>query len=159
MFQLFGPPEAFYKEAINYLSYTPVNNISEGDQYVLATDMAIAALTGKGIYNYGEVLGTPVFPILKNSPNSWIHQLVTSLHTGNIDSFNSIIDLNKNKYFSQHSLAENHELIKQKIVLLSLMNLIYERSSHDRNICFSDISNRARVPLEQVILFHNYFIP
>lgn len=145
-----GPPELFYKEAITYLSYTPVTNITAEDQFILATDMALAALISGGIYNFGEVLGTPVLHVLKNSPNSWLHELVVALHRGNIDDFNSIVDKSKDKYFQQPSLASKHEELKQKVVLLSVMNMVFERAAHDRTITFSEISNRSRIPLDQV---------
>ena len=112
--------------------------------------MALAALISGGIYNFGEVLGTPVLHVLKNSPNSWLHELVVALHRGNIDDFNSIVDKSKDKYFQQPSLASKHEELKQKVVLLSVMNMVFERAAHDRTITFSEISNRSRIAVDQV---------
>ena len=140
----------FYQEAITYLSYTPVSNISAEDQFILATDMAIAALISAGIYNFGEVLGTPVLHVLKNSPNSWLHELVVALHKGSIDDFNCVVDNNRDKYFQQPSLASKHEELKQKVVLLSVMNMAFERAAHDRTITFAEISNRSRIAIDQV---------
>jgi len=143
----------FYKEAITYLSYTPVHNISLDEQYVLATDMALAALISDGIYNFGEVLGTAVLHVLKKSPNAWLYDLVVALHKGSIDNFNEIVDSNREKYFLQPSLASKHEDLKQKVVLLALMNLVFERASNDRMLGFRDISKRARISVDQVTIF------
>lgn len=148
--KIVGPPELFYKEAITYLSYTPVSTIQTDDQFILATDMALAALISDGIYNFGEVLGTPVLHVLKNSPNAWLHELVVALHRGSIDDFNSTVDKNREKYFEQPSLANKHEELKQKVVLLSVMNLVFERAAHDRTLAFTEISGRSRIALDQV---------
>ena len=145
-----GPPEHFYKEAITYLSYTPVHDIPSDQQYILATDMALAALISEGVYNFGEVLGTPVLHVLKSTPNSWLHDLVVALHRGSIDDFNSIVDANRETYFQQPSLSNKHEEMKQKVVLLSLMNMVFERASNDRTLNFIDIADRSRIPLNQV---------
>ena len=43
-----------------YLAYTPMDAISAEDKYDLATDVAMSAITGEDIYNFGEVLATPI---------------------------------------------------------------------------------------------------
>lgn len=73
-----------------------------------------------------------------------------ALHKGDIDNFNFIIDTYKNQYFSQPSLAAKHEDIKKKVVLLCLLNIAFERPSHDRTISFVDIASKTRIPLDQV---------
>ena len=112
--------------------------------------MALAALISEGIYNFGEVLGTPVLHVLKNSTNAWLHELVVSLHRGSIDDFNSIVDANREKYYQQIQLSSKHVELQQKVVLLSVMNMVFERASHDRTLSFVEISRRCRIPLDQV---------
>jgi 26S proteasome regulatory subunit N9 len=148
--QVAGPPELFYRESILYLSYTPVSAISAEEQYVLATDMALAALISDDIYNFGEVLSTPVLHTLRETPNSWLYELVVSLHKGDIDVFNNIVDTCRDKYLQQPSLGAKWDSLKQKVVLLGLMNLVFERASHDRTLAFADIAARTRIPTDQV---------
>ena len=71
-----GPPDVYYKHALMLLAYTPLevattslvrSNCSVSCFFVwwqsmgaeksaaLATDMSLAALTGEGVYNFGEV--------------------------------------------------------------------------------------------------------
>ena len=52
-----GPPEAFYKEAVLYLNYTAMADIDNA--YQLAVDLSLAALTGDGVFNFGQVVTTP----------------------------------------------------------------------------------------------------
>jgi 26S proteasome regulatory subunit N9 len=145
-----GPPADFYKTALQYLAYTPPTQIPAEERYALATDMALAALTGEGVYNFGEVIATPVLAELTDSPNQYLRDLVIALNQGNIDVFNAVIDSNREVYFAQEVLKNCHEQIQQKVVLLSLMNVVFELPSHERNISFATIANESRVPIEQV---------
>jgi len=133
-----------------FLAYTPIEELRIEDKFVLATDMVLAAITGENIFNFGEVIASPILGALKGSPNQWMHDLVLAMNRGSIDDFNAIINANRDQYFAQPSLAGRHENIKKKIVLLALMNIAFERPSHDRQILFSDISARTRIPLDQV---------
>lgn len=148
--QSVGPPAEFYKTALLYLAYTPADQLSAEETYALATDMALAALTGDGVYNFGEVIATPVLAVLQGSPNQYLHDLVIALNQGNIDVFNAVIDSNKEAYFSQDVLKNCHDQVQQKVVLLSLMNVVFELPSHERNISYTTIATVSRVPIEQV---------
>jgi 26S proteasome regulatory subunit N9 len=148
--KVIGPPQEFYKAALMFLSYSPMEDMSPDQKITLATDMALASTTGENIYNFGEVLATPILQALEGTPNAWLFDLVIHLNAGDVDKFNSLVDAHRDQYFAQPALAQRHEDVKKKIVLLSLMNLVFERHSHDRCIPFSDIATRTRLPMEQV---------
>jgi 26S proteasome regulatory subunit N9 len=133
-----------------YLAYTPVETLSADEQFQLATDMVLAALVGEGVYNFGEVIATPVLAALVGSPNQFLHDLVIALNNGDIDVFNSIVEANREAYFSHEVLTNCHADIQQKVVLVAVMNIVFERHSHDRSIPYATIANTAKIPLEQV---------
>jgi 26S proteasome regulatory subunit N9 len=112
--------------------------------------MSLAALTGEGVYNFGEVLATPLLSSLDGTENQYLFDLIKAMNTGDVDSYNSIVNLHSEKYFTQPVLKIFHEKIQQKVVLLSLMDLIFKRSSHDRTLSYQDISEKTRLPIEQV---------
>eukprot|EP00602_Paraphysomonas_sp_CaronLab_P000635 CAMPEP_0185025892 /NCGR_PEP_ID=MMETSP1103-20130426/9438_1 /TAXON_ID=36769 /ORGANISM="Paraphysomonas bandaiensis, Strain Caron Lab Isolate" /LENGTH=375 /DNA_ID=CAMNT_0027559273 /DNA_START=1 /DNA_END=1128 /DNA_ORIENTATION=+ len=145
-----GPPEEFYKASLMYLAYTPVESLSEEERFCLATDMALTALTGEGVYNFGEVIATPLLGVLVGSSNQFLHDLVIALNNGDIDAYNSIVESNRDLYFGQDVLRNCHDKIQQKVVLLALMNMVFKRPSHDRTIAYADIAHVARLPLDQV---------
>lgn len=64
--------------------------------------------------------------------------------------FNLIVDNYKTQYFAQPALAAKHEDVKKKIVLLCLLNIAFEKPSYDRNILFTEIANKTRIPVDQV---------
>lgn len=149
-FKAVGPPHEFFASALQYLSYTPFSMLPPDEAYILATDMAIAAITGDNVYNFGEVLATPILSCLANTKNSWLTDLVVALNNGSIDDFNAIIAQHKEEYASQPAFAAAHDRTVQKVVLLSLLNMIFQRSSNDRIISYQDIATTARLPLDQV---------
>ena len=51
-----GPPDSFYRSALMFLAYTPLEGIPQAERYTLATDISLAALTGEGVFNFGEVV-------------------------------------------------------------------------------------------------------
>jgi 26S proteasome regulatory subunit N9 len=112
--------------------------------------MSLAALTGEGVYNFGEVLATPLLSSLNGTENQYLFDLIKAMNTGDVDAYNSLVSLHSDKYFNQPVLKIFHEKIQQKVVLLSLMDLIFKRSSHDRTLSYQDISDKTRLPVEQV---------
>lgn len=60
-------------------------------RYALATDMALAALAGEGVYNFGEVLATPLLAELQESPNEYLRELVIALNQGRRLSDNVVL--------------------------------------------------------------------
>ena len=145
-----GPPQEFYNAALMFLSYTPLDDLSNEFKYILATDMALAAITGDEIFNFGEVIATPILSYLVGTPNQWMRDLVFALNSGLIDEFNRIVGENHVSYYQQPALASRHEVVKQKAILLCVLNTAFERSSNDRQISFTDIAARASIPLDQV---------
>lgn len=147
-----GTPTEFYSAALMYLSYTSVDDLSQYEKVSLATDMVLASVTGDNIFNFGEVIATPILQCLKGTPNEWLQDLVLALNAGNVDSFQTILSTYKDAYFAQPVLASKHAMIEEKVILLSLLNIAFERPSHDRQISFSDIAEKTKVTLDKVTL-------
>jgi 26S proteasome regulatory subunit N9 len=146
-----GPANEFYSAALMFLSYTPVEELPSDDRYSLATDMALASVTGETIFNFGEVLATPILTYLQNTPNEWLLRLVEAMNSGNVEQFNSVVENYREPYLAQPALANSHDkVVKPKIVLLCLVNIVFQRHSHDRVIKFTDIAERASIPVDQV---------
>ena len=133
-----------------FLAYTNAEDLEAQQKYELATDIALAAVTGEGIYNFGEVLASPIIHALAGTANNWLYELVLVLNAGDIDAFNLLVDRCREQYFGQPALAAFHEDVKKKLVFLCLLNIVFERHSHDRTISFQTIATRTRLPLVEV---------
>lgn len=145
-----GPPDSFYRSALMFLAYTPLEGIPAEDQYNLATDISLAALTGEGVFNFGEVLATPILSMLNGSPNAWLGSMMQAFNKGDIDAFNQLCVQHQATMSAQPALVSRATFTKEKIALLCLMNMVFERPSQDRNIPFEEIAARTKIPVDQV---------
>jgi len=145
-----GPASAFYENGLMFLAYTPLDSLSLEDKQILATDMALAALTGENVFNFGEVLATPILQVLEGTPNAWLFELCACFNHGDVDKFNEIVNANEQAYLSQPALASKNEYVKSKVTLLCLINLFFQRPAHDRNVPFAAIAEATRLPIEEV---------
>lgn len=147
-----GPAQRFYETALLYLGYANINSLSKDAQIAIATDIAMAALVGDGVYNFGEVNAQPVVASLQNTAYQWLFDLLVTFQNGNIVEFYNVIQKNQNTFNNQTALAGAYDKIVEKIKLLAFMELAARRSSTDRSIAFTDIAEETQVPNDQVEL-------
>lgn len=149
-YKMAGPPEEFYRAALSVLSYTSEDDMSPAEQYELATDMSLAALAGDGVYNFGEVLATPILGVLESTPNAWLGELLRAVSRGDVAAFAGLVETHADAVKAQPALADRFDFVKEKIALLALMNLLFETPAHARTLSFATIAQRASLPLDQV---------
>jgi len=145
-----GPPEAYYREAIKYVSYTSLSDLSQEEQYNLATDLSLAALTGEGVFNFGEAVDAPALKSLEGTDLYYLVELLSAGARGDVLGFQRVADAHAAAIQLQPSLVSRAEAVKEKITLLALVNMIFERPSLERTLSFEDISDRVAVPMDQV---------
>lgn len=51
-----GPADKFYKNALMFLAYTQYDELPAAERFDLAVNISVAALTGDGVFNFGEVV-------------------------------------------------------------------------------------------------------
>eukprot|EP00591_Stephanopyxis_turris_P007731 CAMPEP_0195519264 /NCGR_PEP_ID=MMETSP0794_2-20130614/14545_1 /TAXON_ID=515487 /ORGANISM="Stephanopyxis turris, Strain CCMP 815" /LENGTH=404 /DNA_ID=CAMNT_0040648387 /DNA_START=141 /DNA_END=1352 /DNA_ORIENTATION=- len=148
--KIVGPPEAFYTEALMYLNYTPVESMTEEERYILATDLSLAALTGDKVFNFGEVVATPILGCLNGTPNEWLMEMMHCFTKGDVVKFHSITEASAAGIQSQPALVSRAVLVKEKITLLALVNMIFERPSNERTLGFDEIADRTKLSKNEV---------
>ncbi|OQR84094.1 26S proteasome non-ATPase regulatory subunit 13 [Achlya hypogyna] len=145
-----GPADKFYKSALMFLAYSLYDDIKPTERFSLAINISVAALTGEDVFNFGEVLATPILGALKGTDKEWLSDLLHAFNRGDIDQFNIIVGNNRAQYNAQPALVNKEDYVKEKVALLALMVLIFHRPSNERNISFADIAAATRLPLNQV---------
>ena len=131
-YQVVGPAEAYYKNALMYLAYTPMTEMSSSEQQSWAKSVSLAALIGEGVYNFGEVLAHDVLTALRGTPNAWILEMLETFNRGDIAAFNTVLGNNQSAVSSEAALSApgSLEAIKKKM-------------SRDnwKICCYSNVSN------------------
>jgi 26S proteasome regulatory subunit N9 len=117
--------------------------------------MALAALSGEGIYHFGEVLATPILSHLTGTADEWLQHVVLAINSGDITQYQQAIQQYSSSYAT---ISMFHDQIHQKALLLALITLIFERPSHDRIIRFEDIVIKCQIELPKVSYFYSLFL-
>lgn len=149
--KLVGPPELFFREGMSFLNYTPLNSLSHNELFILATDLSLAALTGDGVFNFGEVVNdTPILSYLNNSENAWLMGLMKSMAAGNVSDFQNISESNSSEIQKHEVLVSRAGVVQEKITLLALVSMVFERPSAERTLNFTDIAREVCVNVDKV---------
>ena len=153
-----GPPEAFYEEAIHYLNYyTPPTDdaspIEKQKAHGLAVDLCLAALTGEGVYNLGQVVTNPILQVLAGTSDTWLVELLTTVSKGLVSEYMQLVSTKyKSEIASQPALVNIGAQMEEKVILLGLVELVFSKPASDRNLTFVEISTALGIPLDQVEL-------
>lgn len=154
-YKIVGPPEAFYNEAVDYLNYYQPK---EGDaaatdtkSQTLAIDLCLAALTGEGVYNLGQVVSNPILKVLEQTPQAWLVDLLRACARGNVNDFKKLCqETYPAQIASQPALVNMGTQMQEKITLLGLIELVFAKPATERNLTFGEIAEGLEIPLEQV---------
>jgi len=137
----------FFKNALMYLQYTSLSSISAVILKEVARGLGLAALLAEGIYNFGELLQHPIMHTLANTPHFWISQLLLAFNAGQITKANTIMLQNKDQF-----KKENETFLKEKLRIMTLMEMVYNRGGESRHLKFDEISKSCDVPRDHVEL-------
>jgi len=143
-------PVQFYKSALQYLSYVPIENIPLNERRALGFDLGIAALVGDSIYNFGELLAHDVLQSLEGSPEEWLVQLLRVFNSGDITGWGQLIVKHREQLAAQPALVANQSVLTQKISILALMELAFKRPSDERTIAFQDVAKATKLQANEV---------
>lgn len=149
-YKIVGPPEAFYDQAMSYLNYATEADIPNAQE--LAVDLCLAAFTGKGVYNLGQVVTTPLLQVLKGTPEQWLVDMLVACSKGQVLDFQKLTQQHADDINKQPALVHRSAAVQEKLTLLALVNLVFEKSSNERTLSFQEISDRIHTPLDQVEL-------
>jgi 26S proteasome regulatory subunit N9 len=111
-----------------YLGCIDLNTLSKSEQEQHAFFLGLAALLGEGVYNLGELLAHPVLESLKETPNSWLIDLLQAFNAGDIAALERL----KSQWSKVADLAAQELKLRQKISLLCLMEMTFKRQANNR---------------------------
>jgi len=137
----------YYRNSLLYLACVdPATDMSPEERVLRAHDLGISAFLGDTIYNFGELLMHPILDALDNTQHDWIKKLLFTFNEGNIGKFEALAPL----FPQEPILQENYPFLRQKICLMALIELVFQRNANDRTMSFQTIAEETRLPLDEV---------
>lgn len=143
-----GDHANYYRAALRYLGCSDLADLSKDEQQSQAFHLSLAALLGKDVYNFGELLAHPVLNALNGTPNEWLVQLLMAFNSGDVGTYEKL----RTSWQKQPDLNSNQEILYEKLCLLVLMEMTFRRDANDRNITFKEISAQAGLSEDKVEL-------
>jgi len=136
----------YYKSALKFLGCTDISTLTVEEQRVHAKHLILAGLTGAGIYNFGELLAHPILASLENTEDQWYYAVMKAFNKGDIKEFESF----RHRWKNSEVLMAHQEILREKITLLCLMEMTFERVATERSLAFQEIAETARIDENQV---------
>lgn len=155
-YKIVGPPEAFYNEAVDYLNYYQPKEgdnaaVTDTKSQTLAVDLCLAALTGEGVYNLGQVVNNPILKVLAQTPQAWLVEMLQACARGNVNDFKKLCqETYPTQIASQPALVNMGQQMQEKITLLGLIELVFPKPASERTLTFTEIAQGLEIPIEQV---------
>jgi len=148
LYRIEGKHREFYATSLKYLGCTDLEDLSKEEQAKHAFFLALAAILGDKVYNFGELLAHKVLDSLKGTENAWLTDLLFVFNSGDVTKFRSM----KAQWSSQPDLAKNEAKLFEKVCLLCLMEMTFRREATARQIAFTEIAQETTLPVEQIEL-------
>lgn len=138
----------YYTNGLLYLSSIE-SPLSQDEQVQFCYDLGIAALLGDKIYNFGELILHDILNSISapDGPYFWLYNLIQQLNSGNLPKFNEWLALatQKSPFLSAHKA-----FLHQKIVIMSLLELISLKLTTNKRLQFKEISSVTNTPEDEV---------
>ncbi|XP_064089524.1 26S proteasome non-ATPase regulatory subunit 13-like [Macrobrachium nipponense] len=141
-----GAHSDYYRAALRYLGCTDSEGLDNETRCKQAFYLGLAALLGEGIYNFGELLAHPILETLKGSSSEWLLELLLVFNQGNIRKFESM----RPQWSTQLDLVTKENQLREKIRLLCLMEMTFQRKAWDRQLTFAEIAKETGLLENQV---------
>lgn len=133
----------YYRDSLSYLGCVDIASIPNVHQR--ACDLALAALVADNIYNFGELISHDVFKVLEGTPEAWLIQLVSAFNVGDLKKFEQL----EPQWRGVEDLNKNAHLLKHKICLLCLMEIVFRHPDADRRLNVSDIAAKVELSVAE----------
>lgn len=136
-----------YLSTLNELNETQDVEVNKAKELEFAFDLSISALLGDKIYNFGELILNNILENLNNSPYQWLYDLIINLNNGDIKNFGENLTISFDKF---PKLKQFQSFLNQKIIIMSLVELISVKSILNKKLSFQEISEFTSTDLNDV---------
>ncbi|PNW70800.1 hypothetical protein CHLRE_17g734516v5 [Chlamydomonas reinhardtii] len=140
----------FYRSSLMYLSFVSSDSLQPDFKRRLAVDVSMAALLGEGVYSFGQLLQHPIVGSLDGTPQQWLHEMLEAFNNGDIHAYDALCAKYATQLNGQPALVAHERRLREKITIMSLLDLISSRPPEARAIALADIGARTKLDTDGV---------
>jgi len=139
----------FYQHAMSYLGYTALDQIDDPQKW--AKDIALAALVAPDFYDFGELSLHPIMKSLEGTEDEWVLDVVRAYIAANVNAYNEVTVKHGANIKANNVLQTARPgILEEKIKLLSLVRLAFDKASFERIISFKEIEQVTQSEMDAV---------
>jgi len=139
----------FYQHAMSYLGYTALDQIDDPQKW--AKDIALAALAAPDFYDFGQLSLHPIIKSLEGTEEEWVLDVVRAYIAANVNAYNDVMSKHGANIKANNVLQTARPgILEEKIKLLSLVRLAFDKTSFERIISFQEIERVTQCKLDAV---------
>jgi 26S proteasome regulatory subunit N9 len=124
----------FYRSSLMYLSFVSSDALAYDFKLALAVDVSLAALLGENLYNFAQLLMHPIVHVLDASPYQWLHEMLECFNKGDLFKYDELCAKHAALLNAQPALVESERMLRQKVTISCLINLISALQPEERTI-------------------------
>lgn len=132
----------YYRNSLRYLGCLSDSDLTftspRPEHQERAFTMALAALLGDEIFNFGELLQHPIINCIEPGKR-WVIDLLGAFNSGDIAKYDAL----QPSWSTQPDLVTHAMELRKKIILMCLMEMTFK--SHDGILTFEQIASQARI--------------
>ena len=106
----------FFRAALLYLCYVPVDSLAPAARLSLAVDVSLAALLAPEVHSFGELLTHPIVGALAEDGlgYGWLLQLLRAVGGGDLAGFRAVLEEHASEVGLQPALLEARGMLERK---------------------------------------------
>lgn len=140
----------FYKSGMLYLAYVSCELLPTETRVALSVDLCLAALLGENVYNFAELLAHPIVESISDGPFVWLMDVVKAFNEGDLHKYDELCVKHASSLNAQPALVANERKLREKITILSLLQIIFHLPADHREISLSDIAAKTKLTIDGV---------
>jgi 26S proteasome regulatory subunit N9 len=140
----------FYKSGMLYLAYVSCELLPTETRVALSVDLCLAALLGENVYNFAELLAHPIVESISDGPFAWLMDVVKAFNEGDLHKYDELCVKHATSLNAQPALVANERKLREKITILSLLQIIFHLPADHREISLSDIAAKTKLTIDGV---------
>lgn len=140
----------FYRAGMLYLAYISSETLPQDTRRDLAVDLSLAALLGDDLYNFAELIAHPITEALTGTAFAWLQEIMAAFNDGDLHRYDELCVKHADALNAQPALVANERKLREKITILSLLQIVFQMPAESREIQLADVAERTKLSVDGV---------